>query len=145
MSQDLDKGEHISGPLVSASSPSSISSVLMAEGVCTCMYVCFLLLFSVFACVCVRVCTHSVPCTVGRRVHVQRGEACSWSSEAVSCVRHSGAHHQACHIGDCHGVPWRGSESREGAVAISSPVLRWDCIKSLFFWWNHVTKNNKHI
>lgn len=53
-----------------------------------------------------------VPCGVGRCVYVQRGEVFSSSGrgEAVGCVRHSGADHQACHVGHCHGVSWRETQ-----------------------------------
>lgn len=49
-----------------------------------------------------------MPRGVARRPHVECGEAPrrGRSGEAVSCVSYSGAHHQARHVGDGHGVPW---------------------------------------
>lgn len=62
----------------------------------------------VYMCLFYIACEQLIPCSVGRCVYGVRGEMCRWSrsSEAVSCVRYGGAHHQACHVGDSHGVPW---------------------------------------
>lgn len=60
------------------------------------------------------VCERSIPRGVARCAHVEGGEAPRWrrSGEAVSRVRHSGAHHQARHVGDSHGVPWWDTQRR---------------------------------
>lgn len=81
-----------------------------------------------YVCVCFIICGHSIPCSIGRCVYVECGEACSWSwsGEAVSCVSHSRAHHQACHIGDCHSVPCQ------------LPLFRWHFSSSLYH--RHRTK-----
>lgn len=51
---------------------------------------------------------------VARWAHVEGGEAPGRrrSGEAVSCVRYGGAHHQACHVGDGHGVAWWDTQRR---------------------------------
>lgn len=62
-------------------------------------------------------CEQSISRTVDRRVHAGGGEPrfVSRSSEAVPRIRHGWAHHQARHVGNCHGVAWRHTESRERA------------------------------